>query len=238
MSAVRRWQKYAGGGWATATPDEIERWLDTLSVGASARYTAISHLSQFYGWAVRNGHAGGNPAALIERPRLPRRLPRPARVDLVDVAIVGAPYDMAVTLSLMADAGLRCCEVAGLRWSDVDLAAGVLRFRGKGGADRVVGVPARLARVLAGSDATTGPVIGRTITAGRVSQVTNAYLRAAGVGATAHQLRHLYATRMLRATHGDLLAVQQSLGHASVTSTQIYAQVDPATALIAARGLI
>ena len=59
----------------------------------------------------------------------------------------------------------------------------------------------------------------------------------AGVGAIKHQLRHLYATRLYAATHGNILAVQQALGHASVLSTQIYAKVDPGAALDAARRL-
>ena len=237
MSAVRRWLKHAGAGWSTATADDIEEWLDRRELAAASRYCQISHLSQFYRWAIRHGHATANPCEVIERPRLPRRLPRPARPDLVDQALEAAPVDVAIMLALMVDGGLRCCEVARLEWSDVDLAGGVLRFRGKGGADRVVGIPARLAGVLARSDDTAGPVVGRRMTPCRVSQIANGYLRSAGVGATAHQLRHLYGTRMLRATGGDLLAVQQALGHASVTSTQIYARVDPHVALDAARAL-
>lgn len=237
MGLVRRWLAYTSDGWATATAEQLEEWLDGHEHGPSARYGAVSHLSQFYTWAIRTGQATVNPCTSIERPRLPRRLPRPARADLVTAAIAGAPVDMAIMLALMVDGGLRCCEVSRLDWSDVDLDAGVMRFTGKGGRDRVVGIPTRLAAVLARSDEVAGPVVGRAMTACRVSQVANAYLRSVGVGATAHQLRHLYGTRMLEATGGNLLAVQQSLGHASVTSTQIYALVDPRVALDAARGL-
>jgi site-specific recombinase XerD len=237
MSAVRRWLKHAGAGWSTATADDIEEWLDRRDLAASSRYCQISHLSQFYRWAIRHGHAVADPCADIERPRLPRRLPRPARGDLVDQAIRSAPADVAIMCTLMIDAGLRCCEVARLDWSDVDLDGGLMSFTGKGGRDRVVGIPARLAATLARSDEVAGPVVGRTVTACRVSQIVNGHLRRCGVGATAHQLRHRYATRMLEATGGNLLAVQQALGHASVTSTQIYAQVDPRSALDAARAL-
>ena len=108
---------------------------------------------------------------------------------------------------------------------------------GKGGHQRVVGIPARLAGILAESDATVGPVFGRPVSPTRVSQIVNAYLRDNGVAATAHQLRHLYGTRLYAATGGNLLAVQQALGHASVTSTQIYAAIDVGAAVNAARTL-
>jgi site-specific recombinase XerC len=153
------------------------------------------------------------------------------------MAIADAPVDVAIMLSLMADGGLRCCEVAVLDWGQVDLAESRMQFVGKGGHERVVGMPERLIRTLARSSSTSGPVVGRKLTAGRISQIVSVHLRAAGVGATGHQLRHLYATRMIVQTNGNLQAVQQSLGHASVTSTEIYTLVDPRIALEAARSL-
>lgn len=237
MSHVRRFAAWHGDGWLSASSDAVEAWLDTLDVGPSARYCAVSHLSQFWRWAIRRDLVDVDPTTRIDRPRLPKGLPRPARADLVDLAIADAPPIMAAMLSLMADGGLRCCEVARLEWHDVDLAAGVLRFTGKGNRDRVVGIPRRLAGLLAALDGTVGPVIGERVTPTRVSQRVNDYLRRAGVGATAHQLRHLYGDRMLTATAGNLSAVQQALGHASITSTQIYAAAQPTVALDAARRL-
>jgi integrase/recombinase XerD len=237
---VRGWLAYlerSGGAAATASRQDVEAWLDLHHCGARARYTLISHLHMFYVWLQREDLTTSDPTVLIERPRLERRLPRPARKAAVDLAILEAPADVALMLSLMVDAGLRCCEVAVCVWADVDLDAGVIYVHGKGGHDRVVGVPARLRMMLAAMDSTTGPVHGRYVSACRVSQIICPYLRDAGVGATAHQLRHLYATRLYAATDGNLLAVQQALGHASVTSTQIYARVDPAAALDAARRL-
>ena len=237
LSIVRRWLQYAGDDWPTATPEQIEDWLDTMTIAVRTRYYRISHLQQFYRWAQREGLATSNPCELIERPRLPRLLPRPARADRVTMAIEEAPLEEAIIVSLMVDAGLRCCEVAVLDWSQVDLDAGRMQFVGKGGRERVVGMPRRLVETLAQSNDFVGPVVGRKITAGRVSQIGRKYLTESGVGATPHQLRHLYATRMLDATGGNLLAVQQSLGHASVSSTQIYALVHPMIAIDAARTL-
>ena len=237
MSVVRRWLEFAGDGWPTVTGEQVESWLDTMTLDVRTRYYRISHVQQFYKWAQREGLATVNPCELIERPRLPRLLPRPARSDLVTLALEDAPLETAIMLSLMVDAGMRCCEVATLDWSQVDLFGERMQFVGKGGRERVVGMPRRLLETLARSNESVGPVVGRTVSAGRVSQIVGKYLRESGVGATAHQLRHLYATWMLEAVDGNLLAVQQSLGHASVTSTQIYALVNPMIAIDAARTL-
>lgn len=233
-SEIRRWLAYAGDLWVIADDDLVEDWLDARDVSATTRYCAISHLHQFYVWAHRRRLVTEIPTVSIERPRLPRRLPRPARRHDVEAAVEAAPVEMRVMLALMIDGGLRCCEVAVLDWAQVDLDLGTIHVTGKGGHERVVGIPARLAVTLAALDDVTGPVVGRRLSACRVSQIVNAYLHRHGITSTAHQLRHLYATRMLVQTGGNLLAVQQALGHASVTSTQIYAQVDPRSALDAA----
>lgn len=242
MAVVRWWTSYlvAHGGrdLATATSGDVEAFMDSRQrCGPRTRYAIASHLHAFYVWAVRAGIVPSDPTIGVDRPRLPRRLPRPARADGVATVIATAPADMAAAVALMADAGLRCCEVARLRWVDVDLATGVLWVRGKGERDRVVGIPARLARVLAALDTTTGPVLGRVLTPARVSQLVGELLRAGGLDATAHQLRHLYATRLYAATGGDLVSVQHALGHASVATTQIYVAIDPDRALDAARKL-
>ncbi|MEM1333927.1 MAG: tyrosine-type recombinase/integrase [Actinomycetota bacterium] len=237
---VRRWLSWCSSTsthWLAPTTRDLERFLDQRELGARATYTAISHLSQWYRWLRRQELVDVDPTELLERPRLPRHLPRPARMDQITTAIEENAGEMRIMLTLMADAGLRCMEVAGLEWDDVDLDQGVMFVRGKGGHDRMLGMPDRLRRVLAESDELAGRVIGRELKPGTVSYLVNAELRRRGINATAHQLRHLYGTRMLEAS-GDITAVQQALGHASVTSTQIYARVDPRKAQSAARALI
>lgn len=237
MSVVRRWLEHVGDDWKIADRELVESWLDECGVGPTTRYGRVSHLHQFYRWARREGLTDADPTELVERPRLPHRLPRPARTGDVDFALTLADGEVLIILCLMVDAGLRCLEVAGLDWADVDMNRRTLHVVGKGGRHRTVGIPDRLAGVLGPREQRSGRVIGREITACRVSQLTNQYLRSVGISSTAHQLRHLYATRMLAATGGDIAAVQQSLGHASIMSTQLYAQVDPARALDAARRL-
>lgn len=235
---LQRWLEHTGFGWRDATRHDVERWLDRRPLGARARYTAISHLSAFYRWAMREELAGHDPTMTVERPRLPQRLPRPVRLEHVERLLAGvAGSELELAVLLMLDAGLRCCEVARLRWSDVDLEAGTLYVYGKGSRERLVGMPRRLrhALYLASIAPASDVVFGRTVTAARMSQVVNARCRELGVDATAHRLRHTYATRLYRATSGDLRAVQMSLGHASVATTQIYAAIDVDRVLSAAQ---
>lgn len=235
---LRRWFVFMGTAWAMATRRDVERWIDTRShLGLRARYTAISHLSAFYRWAIREDLAAADPTTAVERPRLPQQLPRPVPAELVN-RIVAESGELTLPALLMLDAGLRCCEVAALRWRDVDLEAGAMYVFGKGARERLVGLPSRLRMALyvAAADSTSEWVIGRQLSACRVSQLVAARFRELGLlGVTAHRLRHTYATRLYRATAGDLRAVQLALGHASVATTQIYAAVDLERVLDAAR---
>jgi len=229
VGELRRWYGHVGDRWPAATRQDVEAWIDGRPLGARARYSAVSHLSAFYRWAMREELAVGDPTILVDRPRLPARLPRPVPADLVDVLVDGvAGTDLEVPVLLMLDAGLRCIEVARLTWADVDLVDGTLYVYGKGNRERLVGVPRRLrhALYLAQPSAGGGVVIGRAWSPARVSQVLGARFRELGVDVSAHRLRHTYATRLYRATGGDLRAVQMTLGHASVATTAMYAAID------------
>lgn len=241
MGELGRWLDHVGDRWPRATRADVESWLDRRDglTAIKSRYNAVSNLSAFYLWAQRNELADHDPTALVERPRLPRTVPRPARRDQVDEAIEAADPSMAAALVLMADCGLRCCEVAALGWGDVDLPQGVIYVKGKGSHERMVGLPARAAMVLSvlqviGEDGEA--VVTPATTAAGISHRVRAYLHASGVPFSAHQLRHLYATRLLSAT-GDLTVVQRALGHSSVQTTAGYAAVDPVHAIEAAQAL-
>jgi integrase/recombinase XerD len=224
------WSAWIGAGWTSATWRDVERWTDSRPLGARAQASAVSHLRAFYQWARREGVTTIDPCADVVTPKLRRGRPRPARHVEVRRA-VGAGVDvLEVACALMAYGGLRCCEVARLRWADVDLAAGLLYVSGKGARDATVPIAPPLARVLAAQDGVDGPVItgarGQACTPERISQRVGAHLRGRGCACTAHQLRHYAATHLLART-GRIELVRDFLRHASIATTQVYAESDP-----------
>jgi len=230
------WSAWVGPAWATATWRDVERWTDSRPIGPRAQASAVSHLRAFYRWARREGVTGADPCTDVVAPKLRRARPRPAREVEVRRAVGAGLEPLEVACALMAYGGLRCCEVARLRWPDVDLAAGVVYVTGKGDKDATVPIAPPLAAVLAVSDAVEGPVVagagGRPCTPERISQRVGAHLRARGCRCTAHQLRHYAATHLLART-GRLDLVRDFLRHASIATTQVYADVE-AGALVAA----
>jgi integrase/recombinase XerC len=239
VAAVRRYV-HDVPGWRTVHPIEIERWAATLGVSTSATRDYLSHVRAFYRYCNRAGILERDPTAGVDMPRRRRRLPRPARDLDILTAVAGAGPMMRAMLVLMAGCGLRCCEVAGLRWSDVDLFAGTIHVTGKGGRERVLEISPDVARCLLAVDR-PGPYVfvsvsGHPYTAARVSQIVNDYLRHCGAGFTAHQLRHRFATAALQAC-GRVDVVRDLLGHSSVATTEIYAQITPGLAGPVARAI-
>lgn len=227
----RSWMSHVGDHWPDANHRDVEAWLDDRPLGETAMCRAISDLDGFYRWARREELTTANPTDLVERPRVPRRLPRPADEDGIARALAMGRVEDRRAVALMYYAGLRCCEVSGLRWGDVDLVEGWLELLGKGKKTRKVPIFPALEPYLAdgAGEPATGHVfttrIGKKATPARVSQLVNDHVRLAGCRFTAHQLRHRFATRMLRKTR-NLRLVQVLLGHANVATTQIYTLVE------------
>ena len=222
------------------TPSAIEGWLDDRKVGPRTRYSYISVVHGYHRWLVETGRAESDPSALVVRPKLPRRLPRPARTaDLVD-AIEHAPRRMRAWLCLAAYSGLRCMEIAGLRADDVRLEhePPILHLRTtKGSKDRVIPLAAE---VLAALEACGIPAAGAVfppldvhcrprkghLGAHYVSEQISLYLHGRGINATAHQLRHWFGTELYRRTL-DLKLVADLMGHAEITTTSSYCALIP-----------
>ena len=217
--------------WETATPFDVEDFASAQGWGPSTLRDAVSHIRQFYRWAIRHGRATTDPTSTVELPRAPRRLPRPARDVAISAAVASADPMMTAILALMCGAGLRCCEVSGLRWSDVDMIAGTVHVTGKFDRERVLEISPDVRRTLAAIDAPgayifVSPRTGRPYSPTRISQITGAHLRRVGAGCTPHQLRHRFATKAL-ARCEDITTVRDLLGHTSVATTEIYAAVTP-----------
>jgi integrase/recombinase XerD len=213
---------------------------------ASSTARILSSLRGFYRFAAKHSRAE-NPTAFIETPRRWRRLPRllsEAEVTcLLDVPAGRSPEGRrdAAMVELLYATGLRVSELIGLEIRHVDLAAGYVRAHGKGAKQRIVpfGDPAKhklLAYVNGARAALLGPrsspALFVTRRGGRLTRQAFWYaLRArakrAGISRpiSPHMLRHSFATHLLN--HGaDLRAVQELLGHANLTTTEIYTHVE------------
>jgi site-specific recombinase XerD len=228
---VRRWWDYAGDPFTRRiTWRHVDRFVDASSMNSPAsRYAAVSHLHRFYVWAQREGHARHDPTVLVERARMPHRLPRPAHDTDLAIALTLATGPIRAAILVASTSGLRCLELARLRW--IDVAQSSIRVTGKGNRDRVLPLHPLAVAALDDLDRVDDYVFpwreARDISPGRrVSHTLNKYFRSIGCATTAHQLRHWCATNALAAT-GDLRAVQDLLGHASPATTAIYAALDP-----------
>jgi site-specific recombinase XerC len=227
---LRRWIDRAGGDPFVDELDVVlEDWLDVLDLAPNGRYSTISHLHQFYRWAIRQGLAVVDPTVFLDRPRVKQGLPRPIHPTDLDVALMTAAPGMRVALLLAATSGLRCCEIARLRWDDVH--DGQARVLGKGSKERIVPLHSETARALDELGRASVFVLAGwqsakpTAPGGVVSQRGNAHLHSLGISSTMHTLRHYAGTHALRGC-GDLRKVQELLGHSSPATTAIYTRLD------------
>ncbi len=217
--------------------------------GYAARSNArlLSALRQFYAQQLRAGRLETDPSALLESPRLARSLPKAmseAQVEALlaapDVETVSGLRDRAM-LELMYATGLRVSELVGMAAGQLNLRQGVLRVLGKGGKERLVPLGDEAAHwvgrflsearpQLTGKRQPTTLFLGpRGGPLGRQQfwLLVKRHALTAGIdptGVSPHGLRHSFATHLLN--HGaDLRALQMILGHASLSTTQIYTMV-------------
>lgn len=217
-------------------------------LGARSLARALSAVKGFVSWMAER--EGFDPSAVLmtRSPRFQKKLPRPlaedaarAMIETVEMQSMTdwvARRDMAV-VTLLYGCGLRISEALGLTGDDLPLGE-TLRIRGKGGKERIVPViPAARRAIAAYLDACPfDPEPGQPLFRGtrggplnpRLIQKAMEKSRAQlGLPATAtpHAMRHSFATHLLNAG-GDLRAIQELLGHASLSTTQAYTAVDTA----------
>jgi len=249
---VEAFVEWAGRGGATA-PSEIDRrtvrrYLAHLGTrGRSSRTIArqLSSLRRWFAWLRRQGDVTADPTAGLAAPKGPSRLPHVLRADelhqLLDEPSVrpGTPPEVTArddaVLEVLYGSGLRVSELCGLRTGDVDLDRRVITVWGKGSKQRSVPLSEPSVMALAAwlhtcRTAMAGPTagdrlfvnrLGRPLTPRDVRRILDAR---APSPTHPHALRHTYATHLLDGG-ADLRVVQELLGHADLTTTQLYTHV-------------
>ena len=229
----------------TARPDDLVAHLEALrrnGLGPRSLARGLAAMRGLYKFGRSANLVRENPAALLETPRLPRRLPR-ALSKRDATALVESPGDASLLawrdramLELLYGSGLRASELVGLRPADVDLQAQILVCRGKRDRQRMVpiGDAARRAlvtylerarpRLVRGAD--PGVLFvntrGRRLDRQALWRIVRTRARAAGLhGGFPHALRHSFASHLLEGG-ADLRSVQALLGHADIGTTEIY----------------
>lgn len=209
-----------------ATVADVEAFLGLYNKPRT-RHAYRSDLRVFYAWAVKMGLLDTDPAAKIDRIRVPDALPRPIRAPLETALTTGHRRTRLMT-ALGYYAGLRCCEIAALDAEDVwlDRSPPLLVVRdGKGGKDRRVFVHPELAAMLADAPQ-TGPLFTSKrnghVRASSVSQTLARHLARCGVDATAHRLRHTFGTELAASSGGDVVFTGAQMGHSETKTTLGY----------------
>lgn len=242
------WLERAGGSLAACDEPRILGYLAAeVRKGAKPASTGrlLSSLRRFYRYLLVTGVRADDPTVRIDSPKLPRALPK--NLSEADVEALLAAPDVATLLGLRDRAmlellyatGLRVSELVSLKSSSVSISNGVVRVMGKGGKERLVPMGehavewleryfgARIA--LLNGKLTSGLFVtarGGPMTRQAFWYLIKRYAQSAGIDKplSPHTLRHAFATHLLN--HGaDLRVVQMLLGHADISTTQIYTHV-------------
>lgn len=231
---------------AAVTPLEIRRFVAHLSAQQRARRTIARQLScvrSFFRFLCRDGQREHNPAAAIPTPRLEKRLPtfldeaQAARLLETPPVTTWRGWRDRAMLETLYSTGMRVSELVGLNLNDVDHISGSALVRGKGKKERLcpIGDTAlkmirayleRRPKKLRMPYALFVSQKGTRLTVRHVDRLLIRYVAQAGLprSVSPHSLRHSFATHLLD-RGADLRSVQELLGHASLSTTQIYTHV-------------
>ena len=213
-------------------------------LGGKSLQRALSSIRTFFRWLLREGQADQNPAAGVKAPRSPRHLPPTLDADtigqLLDITDESplAIRDKAI-MELFYSSGLRLSELASLEWPQLDLGSGTVRVTGKGNRARIVPVGRKAIEALQAWRKTRAtlasleePAVfvsrrGNSISPRTIQARIRYWAKRQGLPSHVHPhlLRHSFASHVLESS-GDLRAVQELLGHADISTTQVYTHLD------------
>jgi integrase/recombinase XerC len=223
---------------------DLRRFLGNLiarKVTRSSLARKLSAVRTFFKYLNREGIVPGNPARLIATPKQDKRLPAVLTVDDA-LRLMNAPSGDAVddlrdraVLETLYSTGIRASELVGINFEDINRNDHLIRIRGKGRKERIVPVGRHALDAIdaysarkkdKGTSVFTGPS-GNRLTARTVQRILGNYRKKLGLSqkASPHTLRHSFATHLLE-SGADLRAIQELLGHASLSTTQRYTHLN------------
>jgi integrase/recombinase XerD len=238
---------------AEVTRDDVTAFIAHLrerSLAASSIERKVAAVKSFHKFLVRDGVTENHPTAGVPLPAKPARLPDVVSIDdvgrMLDQRFPDGPagYRDRAMLEVLYGCGLRASELVGLDLGDVDVAEGYVCVLGKGGKERVVPIAgaalsstreylahgrpylrSKSGAVRQDPAAVFLSVRGKRMTRQVAFEIVRTYGGHAGLTIHPHTLRHSFATHMLEGG-ADLRSLQEMLGHADISTTQVYTHVD------------
>lgn len=246
LGTLAAWSTKNGFELLTLSRRDLREWLTDLGrtkLSENSKRRLISSMRGFYKFLMIDGHISNNPAENVDAPQkgfyLPKFLNRTEIEKLLaapDVSIETGLRDRAI-LELMYACGLRVSEAVGVRMQDIDLDSGILTTTGKGSKTRRVPVGSsavewvRSYLVLRRKKAETVvehlfvTPLGRPLNRQIIHKLVAGYAEKCGLpDVSPHTLRHSFATHLVQ-NRADIRSVQQMLGHADISTTQIYTHI-------------
>ncbi len=251
---LRRWGRWAGLYGVTG-PEAVDARLlrkfvfalKDMGLSPATIRRQVSALRTYYAFLIGEGRVSHDPSERLESPRPGRTLPDVLTVDEIERLLAAPGVDDRLAwrdralLELGYGAGMRVSELCGLARTDLVLDEGLVRVFGKGGKERLVPIGRTVIGAVSVYLHTLRPDLDRGQSGNRLLLNTRgtplsrvgawAIVKKAAVAAgikknvTPHTLRHSFATHLLEGG-ADLRAVQEMLGHADLSTTQIYTHVD------------
>lgn len=251
--SLRLFRDYLGSGfsgWSMLTPDHFRAYLFQLMKEETARSTIrlrFAALRSFYKYLCQRKDLAKNPLAEVQLPKAEKKLPvtlsqsqiehllsLPHQLPLPKQAPDWLPHRDTAILELFYSTGIRLSELVSLDAEQADFSTQVLRILGKGNKERLVPVGSHALKAIqlyrAAAEVHTGPLfiskLRKRLSTRSIDLLLKKYLKHSEIpfDITPHKLRHSFATHLLD-NGADLRAVQSLLGHASLSTTQIYTAV-------------
>lgn len=255
LSDIAKLEQFLELSQVEAGPEELDReqlgqflaWISEMGLSARSQARILSGIKAFYRYLLLEERIEKDPTALLEGPRLGSKLPEVLSVveidkmlELIDLSSPQGRRNRAM-LETLYSCGLRVTELVELKISGLFRAEGFIRVIGKGDKERLVPVSPRALKeidlylpdrnalsIQAGNeDILFLNRRGRMLTRNMVFTIIKELARSAGIQKTVspHTFRHSFATHLVEGG-ADLRAVQEMLGHESITTTEIYTHLD------------